>query len=78
MKLRDYMLTEKKVSAEDRFWEFSKKFKQPQLTKQLNARTKKMKNIAKVKEWFRVLEDQNFHEEAELALAKLKELGGSL
>jgi predicted RNA-binding protein (virulence factor B family) len=72
------MLTEKKVSAEDRFWEFSKKFKQPQLTKQLNARTKKMKNIAKVKEWFRVLEDQNFHEEAELALAKLKELGGSL
>ena len=55
------------------FWDRSKgdlaKF-----SAQINLRTKKMTKVEKVQIWFDALENQNFHDEAEIAYKKLKSL----
>lgn len=56
------------------FWDRSKG-DEAKFTAQINLRTKKMKKIEKVMIWADALEDQNFHNEAEVAFRRLKELG---
>ena len=64
-------------TAKDRFWEFSKKYKGgDKLSKAINSRTERMKNVKKLMDWIDVLEDQNYHAEAEKALERVKALGG--
>ena len=47
------------------------------ITKLINSRTDKIANIQKLKAWIDVLEDENYHREAEYAYEKLKNLGHS-
>jgi hypothetical protein len=56
------------------FWDRSKG-DQAKFTAQINLRTKKMTKIDKVKIWADELENQNFHDEAEVAFKRLKDLG---
>jgi hypothetical protein len=56
------------------FWDRSK----GDMTKfaaQVNLRTKKMNKIDKLKIWANELENQNWHDEAEIAFKRLKDLG---
>jgi len=43
----------------------------------INLRTKKMNKVDKLLAWFRVLENENFHDEAAYAAMRLRELGYS-
>jgi hypothetical protein len=42
----------------------------------VNLRTKKMTKLLKVKLWYEVLEDENYHSLAQVAFKRMKELGG--
>jgi hypothetical protein len=65
-----YDLTEK------RFWDFSDRAKDNNhLSQMINNRTNKMKNIAKLRTWLLILEDQNFHDEVLIVVERLRELG---
>ena len=57
------------------FWTRSKG-DHAKFTKQINLRTKKMTKIEKIQIWASELENQNFHDEAEVAFKRLKDLGG--
>ena len=56
------------------FWDRAKGDR-AKFSAQINLRTKKMTKIDKVKIWADELENQNFHDEAEVAFKRLKELG---
>lgn len=56
------------------FWDRSKG-DQAKFTAQINLRTKKMTKVEKVMIWADALENENFHDEAEVAFKRLKELG---
>ena len=45
------------------------------VSKLINARTDKTTNKQKLQAWIDVLEDENYHNEAEYAYEKLKKLG---
>ena len=57
------------------FWDRSKGDR-AKFTAQINLRTKKMTKIEKVQIWASALENENYHDEAEVAFKRLKELGG--
>jgi len=57
------------------FWDRSKG-DQAKFSAQINLRTKKMTKIEKIQIWASELENQNFHDEAEIAFKRLKALGG--
>ena len=57
------------------FWTRSKGDR-AKFTAQINLRTRKMTKKEKVQIWASELENQNFHDEAEVAFKRLKELGG--
>lgn len=61
---------EKRISD---FWDRSKG-DQVKFSKQINLRTKKMTNPDKVQIWMNALENENFHDEAEVAFRRIKEL----
>jgi hypothetical protein len=56
------------------FWDRAKG-DQAKFSAQINLRTKKMTKVEKVQIWASELENQNFHDEAEVAFARLKQLG---
>jgi hypothetical protein len=59
-----------------RFNSFVEKAKDmTKLSNMINLRTKKMNKIDKLLAWFRVLENENFHDEAGFAALRLRELG---
>lgn len=59
-----------------RFQSFMEKAKDMgKLTAMINLRTKKMTHIDKLIAWFRVLENENFHTEAAMAISRLRALG---
>lgn len=57
------------------FWDRSKG-DEAKFSAQINLRTKKMTKKEKVQIWASELENQNHHDEAEVAFKRLKELGG--
>jgi hypothetical protein len=57
------------------FWDRSKG-DEAKFTAQINLRTKKMTKKEKVQIWFSALEAGNYHDEAEVAYKRLKDLGG--
>lgn len=56
------------------FWDRSKGDR-AKFASQINLRTKKMTKPEKVMIWADALENQNMHDEAEVAFKRLKELG---
>ena len=68
--------------ASDRFFYFQEKaedkngkFSMDKLNSMINLRTKKTNNLEKLVAWFLTLEDQNFHDEAEIVWRKIKSMG---
>lgn len=82
MKFRDYLNEAKSPEehAKDRFWSFSKKANgdDEKLSRMIRLRTKKTNNLQKLKAWFDVLEDQNYHDEASEVHVKIKKMGGKI
>lgn len=71
---RDAENTKAQKRIED-FWDRSNGDR-AKFSAQINLRTKKMTKKEKVQIWASELENQNFHDEAEIAYKRLKELGG--
>jgi hypothetical protein len=63
--------------AEKRIHDFEVRAKgdRAKFTKALNLRSKKMNKVEKIEIWVDALENQNLHDEAEVAFKRLKELG---
>ena len=59
-----------------RFKSFVEKAKNSQkLSAMINLRTKKMTHIDKLLAWFEVLQNENYHDEALMAVSRLRQLG---
>jgi hypothetical protein len=60
------------ATALERFEQFTNKYSGAKLTQHVNLRTKRMKNLKKLTDWYDMLDSEGYSAEAEFALQKIK------